>query len=151
MVTFAFALAIGAVVAVLGLMLAPRENAPRPTRVLRIGVAAAMPGVILGLVLAEDLWLDTHAASLATSVVGSTLAVLGAAFLPKDKSLDVGKFETLGAMPSGANVSMRTEAATLSPSVAEPGFTDCVAYMWRLKACRRVPGFVRSSTANATL
>lgn len=150
MVTFAFALAIGAVVAVLGLLLAPRENVARPTRVLRIGVAAAMPGVVLGLLLAEDLWLDTHAASLATSVVGSTLAVLGAAFLPKDKALDVGKFEALGPPPSGANVTV-AEAATLSPSATEPGFTDCLAYMWRLKACRRVPGFVRSSTANATL
>lgn len=145
MVTFAFALAIGAIVACLGLMLAPRENESSPTRVLRIGVVAAMPGVLLGLMLVEDLWLDTHAASLATSVVGSTLAVLGAAFLPKDKSLDVGKFEALGVMPSAAS-----QPVALSPSATEPGFTDCVAYLWRLKANQRVQGFVRSSTANAT-
>lgn len=142
MVTFAFALAIGAIVAGLGLLISPREYDARPTRVMRIGVVAAMPGVLLGLVLVEDLWLDTHAASLATSVVGSTLAVLGAAFLPREKELDVGKFEALGAMPSS------TPVTQVAPT--EPGLSECLAYLWRLKACRRVPGVVRSSTANVT-
>ena len=134
MVTFAFALAIGAIVACIGLFLAPREHGARPSRVLRIGVAAAMPGVLVGLALVEDLWLDTHAASLATSVVGSTLAVLGAAFLPKDGALDVGK---LDARPAEA----------VHPAAREPGFVDCIAWVWKLKACRRVPGAGRSSTA----
>lgn len=143
MVTLLFALAIGAVVAGMGLLIAPREYDPRPTRVMRIGVAAAMPGVLLGLMLVEDLWLDTHAASLATSVVGSTLAVLGAAFLPREKSLDETTLEQL-------------DAVKLSPPqttalAAEPGFTDCIAYLWRLRVCRRAGALVRSSTANATL
>lgn len=143
MVTLLFALAIGAVVAGMGLLIAPREYDPRPTRVMRIGVAAAMPGVLLGLMLVEDLWLDTHAASLATSVVGSTLAVLGAAFLPREKSLDDATFAPLAVAPQ------KPEA--LPVVQAEPGFTDCVAYLWRLRVCRRAGGSVRSSTMNAML
>lgn len=128
MVTFAVALIIGAVVATLGLIIAPREYRPGVERVLRASMAAAMPGVLLGLVLVEDLWFDTHAASLATSVVGSTLAVLGAAFLPKDTSLKLEAEDT------------QREAAQNT----EPGLGACLTWLWRLRAMRRVPAPGRS-------
>ncbi len=81
MLTLALALLCGALLAGLGWGLAPRDARPRASRVLRAGLWATLPGAALGLLLVEDLWLDTHPASLTTSVVGATLAVLGAAFV----------------------------------------------------------------------
>lgn len=125
MVTLAVAVFIGALVAGAGLWLTPRDGEVKAERVLRTGVVAALPGVALGLLLVEDVWLDTHAASLATSVFGSTLGVLGAAFLPREPT-------------------MTREVPR------EPGFADCLAWVWRVRASRRAPAPARSSTARAS-
>ncbi len=80
MVTLVLSATLGAAMAGLGLLLSPVGLAPRPAKVLRVALFGGVPGVLLGLLLVEDLWLDAHVVSLITSLAGSTLAVLTTAF-----------------------------------------------------------------------
>ncbi len=126
MVTVLASVLVGLALGGIGLFVAPKELRPaRPWRVMGVALLGALPGALLGLVLIDDLLLDTHAMSLAASIVGATLAVLGAAFLPREKA-EAGVIEG------------RTFAAKGSVlQVGEPGLLDCLAWLWRLRASRR--------------
>lgn len=80
------ALVIGAVVGGLGFLVAPSETCPGLKRTLLAGALGALPGVVVAALVLEDKWMDVDPSSLAVSILGATLVVMGVAFVRERRS-----------------------------------------------------------------